>query len=131
MMRLSLLCLWLVCLACRPEPGSHYYESQEDFSQSHIAGGNFLPGEVPYETGVPRLDIGVFYEGEPSEAIAINETDTFYYIYDQVQADESRKLSFTQTVDEDHIEGTQSDHFLMGDLGWFGIDFGVDFRVDF
>jgi len=115
-----LILLFTNIISCRPEPGPHYYESQEDFSQSHLAGGNFLSGEVPYESGTPRLDIGVFYEGESSEVIAINETDIFYYIYDQVQADESRKTTFTQTSDVDHVEGTQSDHFLMSDLGWFG-----------
>ncbi|MBL90562.1 MAG: hypothetical protein CMH56_01950 [Myxococcales bacterium] len=106
--------------ACRPDPGPHYYESQEDFSQSSVPGGNFLAGEVPYQVGTPRLNVGVFYEGDSSDVIAINEADIFYYIYDQVMPDESRISTFTQTTDEDRIEGTYADHFMMGDLGWFG-----------
>ena len=107
-------------VSCRPDPGPHYYESQEDFTQDGTAGSNFLGGEVPFEDGVPRLDVGVFYEGQTTESVPINETDTFYYIYDQVLADESRKITFTQTSDSDRVEGTQSDYFLMSDLGWFG-----------
>ena len=111
---------FVVLAACRPNPGAHYYESQEDFSLSQNQGGTLLGGAVPYEEGTPRLSVGAFYEGGASETVPINESDTFYYIYDQVLADETRQTTFTQTTDSDHVEGTYADHFLVGDLGWFG-----------
>ena len=61
--------------------------------------GGFLPGPDPWEAGVERFNLGLFYEGGASETALVDDETSFYYIYDG---------TYTQDVSTDRLEGFES-----------------------
>ena len=60
----------------------------------------FLPGPDPWAPGDERLSLGLFYEGGASETVMIDNTTSFYYIYDG---------TYAQATSDDRIEGFTSE----------------------
>lgn len=104
---------WLWLLACRPDPGDPAYPDLANPGGDDTAeDDDFLDGPVPYEDGDARLSLGLFYEGDASESLPVDDVTRFYYIYDS---------SYTQSVDViDRVEGYQSDVLIHAGGAWWG-----------
>ena len=105
-MRLSCLTLILFS-ACRPVLDPPTYPSLSDGSDT---ADSFLPTSS-FTTDTARLSIGVFYEGNASETIAIDGISTHYYIYDN---------TYTELTSSDRIEGLESARLILGSSPWWG-----------
>ncbi|WP_164015248.1 putative glycoside hydrolase [Pyxidicoccus trucidator] len=108
--------LLLLLAACRPEPGAPDYENNAPFARPDAgtdpsAGG--LPGPFPFQEGQRRLGVG-FYEGGRSEDIAIDNTTTHVYLYEN---------TVTMEPSDDHIEGRAAELVVHAGKAWLG--FGV------
>jgi len=99
----------LLLLACRPRPdGPPVYPEPGTFTDTLDPN---LPGPYPYVDGEARLSVGVFYEGQASESIAIG-AGADYFIYDG---------TYTQSRSDDRVEGFESAQLeLTGAGGFFG-----------
>jgi hypothetical protein len=101
--------------ACRPDPGEHRYSSYDPITcNAGTEDPVCEPGPDPYEAGDIRLSVGVFYEGESSDSIPVDNTVNFFWLYEDtvaVEADSS-----------DVVEGCQSDSLVRaGGLAWWGL----------
>jgi hypothetical protein len=99
---------WLWLAACRPDLGRPEYP---EFPAWTDTGDPFLPGPFPFRPGDERLSIGVFYEGESTESVPIDDTVTHYYVYSG---------TYTQTVTDDRIEGLRADVIVLASQPWWG-----------
>jgi len=70
-----------------------------------------LPGPDPYKTGEARLSFGLFYEGQASERIEIDNASVSFYVYDS---------TFILENDGDRVEGLQSDRVTLAGKPWWG-----------
>ena len=68
-------------------------------------------GPDPFRTGEQRLNIGLFYEGESTDAVVIDDVDTAFYIWSE---------TFSIVSSNDPVEGDWSDEIIVGDFGWWG-----------
>ena len=93
----------LFLLACRPDPGSPQYPQMDELP-------NF-GGPDPYEEGEDRLTLGLFYEMESSENYLIDNTNRFFYIWNN---------TFDVFAANDFIEGYGADNIVVRNLGWWG-----------
>ncbi len=75
------------------------------FTDEIVAGPNLQTGDV-------RLSIGVFYEGDSSELIEINNATTHLFIYDN---------TLVLAEDSEHIESTISDRITHNGGSWWGL----------
>lgn len=109
--------LLMLLAACRPEPGDADYENQgqstrPDAGVDPNAGG--LPGPFPFQEGQRRLVVG-FYEGGRSEEVAIDNTTTHVYLYENTVT--------LEAANGDHVEGRSSDLVVHAGKAWLG--FGI------
>lgn len=93
-------------LACRPDPGAPDYPTREPFS---VPGDDFY--DLPLADGEERLSLGLFYEGEATETVVIDDTTAHFYIYEN---------TFTDQVSDDRYEGFVADLLTHGSLAWWG-----------
>ena len=105
-MRIFSLSLLLLS-ACRPTLGPPDYPAFGVWTET---GDAFLVGPDPYEPGEERLAVGIFYEGEVSELVIVDDVSTHYYIYD----------GYTQLVSSDRVEGLESARLVQGLNTWWG-----------
>lgn len=113
MKKLGFALLMLVA-ACRPEPGDSDYENQGQYSRPDAGDGpssDVLPGPFPYQEGQRRLGVG-FYEGGRSEDIAIDNTTTHVYLYEN---------TVTVEPSTDRVEGRSSDLVVHAGKTWLGL----------
>lgn len=101
----------LFLFACRPDPGNPDYTNFGGLVDSDTATVDDYIAPDPFEAGESRLSIGIFYEGNYSEIIEINDTDTHFYIWNE---------TMLVTTSDERIEGLVSDEILVGSLGWWG-----------
>ncbi|MFP2910453.1 putative glycoside hydrolase [Pyxidicoccus sp. 3LFB2] len=115
-MKKSAYALLLLLAACRPEPGEPDYLNNGPFARPDGGtepNGGGLPGPFPFQEGQRRLGVG-FYEGGRSEDIAIDNTTTHVYLYEN---------TVTMEPADEHIEGRTADLVVHGGKAWLG--FGV------
>lgn len=96
--------LWF--LACRGDPGLPDYPERDAWT---LQGDDFYVDEMA--TGEERLGIGVFYEGETSEWVPIDDVSAHFYIYEN---------TFTMTTTDRRYEGYTADVLTRGSLNWWG-----------
>lgn len=99
----------LLLLACRPDPGAPSYP--DPGADTDDSGGGYLPGPDPYADGDARLSLGIFYEGEASETVLIDNDSAFFYIYES---------SFSVVPSDTFIEGFASDQVVVSRDTWWG-----------
>jgi hypothetical protein len=93
--------------ACRPDPGAPAYPERAPWDRATSDG--FLA--TPLADGETRLGIGVFYEGETTESVPIDDTTTHFYVYES---------SFYVEADDDRVEGYASDGVVLRGKPWWG-----------
>jgi hypothetical protein len=98
--------IWLLW-ACRADPGAPVYPEREPWSRGEDDG--FL--STPLADGELRLGIGLFYEGETTEFIPIDDTTSHFYVYEG---------SFGVEVSDDRVEGYTSDLIVLQGKPWWG-----------
>lgn len=102
--------MWLMLLACRPDPGQPTYVERTGWT-TDTADTQFLSGPDPYEEGEQRLSLGIFYEGGYSDLIEVDDSNVFYYIYN----------NYTHSEDlNDRIEGYSAAVWTVSNATWFG-----------
>jgi hypothetical protein len=99
--------LALSLAACRPDPGIPDYSSMAALLDSGVAGTTKKPGTVPYVPGVPRLSFAIFYEGEASDVLPLDN----YYIFNN---------TYSTTPSDDCIEGLKSDELDFSSPAFWG-----------
>lgn len=110
--------LFLLAAACRPDPGEADYANQ---GQGPVTSSgddsdpdkDMLPGPNPYQQGQRRLAVG-FYEGGRSEEVAVDNTTTHVYLYEN---------TVTLEPSSTRVEGRSSDLVVHARKAWMG--FGV------
>ncbi len=103
--------LTLGWMACHPAPGEPDYSSHQGIRKVPMGDAGTSEGPNPFSPSVPRLKLGVFYEGGATETIAINEVDTHYYIFEN---------SYRQESSEDRIEGASADLITLNGTAFWG-----------
>jgi hypothetical protein len=104
-------------VGCRPDPGKDNYANQEPFPD----GGNVSkPGPYPYVPGDKRLSVGDFYEGDYSDVIPIDNTNTHLFIYG-VGTPPNQMNTANDLSSPDCVEGVQSDDIVNLGLGFVGL----------
>jgi hypothetical protein len=111
----------LFLFACRPDPGNPDYANFGGLVDADTAFVDDYIAPDPYEEGESRLSIGIFYEGDYSEIIEINDTDTHFYIWNE---------TMLVTSSDERVEGLVSDEILVSNLGWYGGGVYWDFPRD-
>ncbi|MEL6347562.1 MAG: hypothetical protein AAFV53_30925 [Myxococcota bacterium] len=100
----------VVAVACRPDPGNPDYPDIS--ADSGAVDDGSLPGDTPFDPSVPRLAFSVFYEGQSTEEIVIDNAAVNYFIYDN---------TYVPIPDEDHVEGFTSDRLaVQAGAGYLG-----------
>ena len=99
--------LVLMLVACRPDPGAPRYPERLPWNRA--ASDGFLA--TPLAEGEERLGIGVFYEGETTDIVPINDTTTHFYVYES---------SFGVAASDDRVEGFASDELVLRGNPWWG-----------
>ena len=115
---LSILVTLVGVAGCRPDPGVPVYRNADDFTNpAGPGGGEPIEGPDPFEPGEARLALGIFYEGEFSEQVIIDDMTTNFFIFEG---------TFTMTLDNNVVaEGLESNRithagltFLGGGINW-------------
>jgi len=97
---------------CRPDPGVPTYRNADDFLNPDGPDGGPVEGPDPYEAGEARLALGIFYEGDFSEQVIIDDETTHFYIYDG---------TFSLNTDNSFVqEGRESDRITHAGTGYWG-----------
>lgn len=94
-------------LACRPDPGAPDYPERAPWTRG--ADDDFYAD--PLADGEERLGYGLFYEGETTEAIVLDEVDSHFYIYES---------TFTVSATDDRWEGYAADELTHAGGAWWG-----------
>lgn len=100
--------IWLL-LACRPDPGAPVYPSPSSGSSDTGEDPDFLTGDTPFDG--TRLSLGIFYEGDASETVLIDDAAAAFYIYES---------SFSVVATDDRVEGYTSDELTVARDTWWG-----------
>ncbi len=119
---LSLMVLGTLLLgsACQEDAGAPPYVDETVQTPAPAApaqgggdeeGAPGLPGPDPYKAGEARLGFGLFYEGQASERLAVDNATVFFYIYEG---------TFVLEADSDRQEGLQSDRITLAGKPWWG-----------
>jgi hypothetical protein len=110
MMRWTLVLLVLPAVVGCLDPGEPDYSSHVGVRtiEEEI---EFLPGPNPFVDFVPRLEFSIFYEGDATDEITINDIDTHYYIFDN---------TYRQETSTERVEGTLSDLLILNGGGYYG-----------
>jgi len=99
----------VVLVGCRPEAPELVYPEPGEWDPT-AEDPDFYAAD-PYEEGDQRLDIGIFYEGESSDQIPIDDLTTHFYIYEN---------TFDLAVSDDRVEGYVSDSLEPTGNAWWG-----------
>lgn len=100
--------LFLTLSACRPDPGAPDYPEPGPWV---IGGDDDDFYDDPLEPGETRLSLGLFYEGEATETVVIDDTTSHFYVYSN---------TFTDTSTDDRWEGYVADLLTNNGVGWWG-----------
>jgi hypothetical protein len=114
MIRYALL-FALVLAGCRSNLDESDYDTQEAFDFSVTPTNEAavpLPGPDPFVIGEQRLSVGVFYEGDFSEVIEVNDENTHLYLYENTVGLE---------VVEKPLEGLNAHRLLHSGGAWWGM----------
>lgn len=116
----------LALAACRPDPGTPDYASQETFDLPDAAADaaddtDFLEGPDPFEPGDQRLGYGAFYEGQTTTTIPVDDLSTFLYIYENTLGIEAA---------DEHVEGLAADRLVHAGGPWWGMGIHFDTERD-
>ena len=103
---------WLGC-----EPAPILPPDPLDIDPSDQGSFGKLPGPRPFQEGDKRLSMSVFYEGEYSDLLEIDDVTISFFIF---QNDFTGTLTYDTLADVDRIEGLASDRIIHGAEGWFG-----------
>ncbi len=116
---LSVLVAVAALAGCRPSPEEPLvYRNADDFTNPEgPGGGEPIEGPDPYEPGEARLALGIFYEGEFSEQVIIDDMLTNFFIFEG---------TFSMVLDSNVVaEGLESNRithagltFLGGGINW-------------
>jgi hypothetical protein len=96
----------LLLIACRADPGLPDYPERLPWERT---GDDFY--DDPLAEGEERLGIGLFYEGETTTQVEINDTTTHFYIYEN---------TFTISTTDRRYEGYEATVITRGNLAWWG-----------
>lgn len=92
---------------CRADSGPDDYDSQEVFPEE------FVPEPEPaLPEGELRLGIGVFYEGQTTDRVPIDNAQTHFYIFEGTFS--------TIAEPNDRVEGAQCDRITHAGGPWWG-----------
>ena len=105
--------IWLL-LACRPDPIERPNNAWFDTTALEEPE---LDDYDPYEEGEERLSLGIFYEGDFSEEIPVDEQNSVFNIW---VIEGTSIPTFSQSTSPDAVEGFISDQIMASDAGWFG-----------
>ena len=94
-------------LGCRPDLGDPAYPDVEAKNPTTTQ-TDFLPGDVQYQAGDERLSVSLFYEGNFTEQVLIDDVTTHYYVWES---------TYSQAPSDDRIEGLESERYVIGDKG--------------
>jgi hypothetical protein len=97
-MRAILTLTVLAGFGCRPSPGDPEYPDITPYEDS--GDPDVLPGDSPWDGTSPRLSLSVFYEGESSDLILVDDAEVNYYIYEG---------SYSQGTTTERVEGRVAD----------------------
>lgn len=103
------LAVWVLA-GCRADPGVPDYSSHEGLREIDEE-VEFLPGPFPFDEREPRLHLGIFYEGDATNEIVINDVDTHYYIFENTYDLESTS---------ERVEGAVGNLITLKGGGFFG-----------
>ena len=93
-------------LACRPDPGEPVYPDPEPWV---LEGDDFY--DDPLAVGEERLALGVFYEGQATETLVVDDVTNHFYVYEN---------TFTNKPTDDRWEGYLADELTNNGVGWWG-----------
>lgn len=96
-------------LACRPSPGEPDYPVIEPWQDT--GDPNVLPGDNPWDGESPRLSLSVFYEGDASDLILVDDVEVNYFIYEG---------SYSQTTTTERVEGRVADALTVSSSAFWG-----------
>lgn len=114
----SLVALVTACSAA-PEDGPEYEDTGSGSSDTGDGPDiNFYQGSEPFTEGMERLSIGIFYEGEASQTIEIDDLTSHYYIYSDESSGQVTYETYQDTTDR--VEGYLSDVLVHSGGGWWG-----------
>lgn len=109
---ITVLLAALGAAGCRPDPGVPTYRNADDFLNPDGPDNGPIEGPDPYEPGEARLSLGIFYEGQFSEQVIIDDETTHFYIYDG---------TFSLQPDSNFVqEGRESDRVTHAGTGYWG-----------
>ena len=95
-----------VFMSCRPDSGPNDYASQEIIPDAAV------PIELELEEGEERFSFSVFYEGDFTEQVLIDDITSHFYIYES---------TFTlSSFSGDRTEGVSSDMITHLGGAWWG-----------
>lgn len=92
--------------ACRSDSGPNDYQSQEYIPDAA------MPLTIALLEGEERLSLGIFYEGEFTEEVVIDDLTTHFYIYEETFSVISQE--------SDRTEGVRSDLITHRGGPWWG-----------
>ena len=92
--------------ACRSDSGPNDYQSQEYIPDAA------MPLMIALLEGEERLSLGIFYEGEFTEEVVIDDLTTHFYIYEETFSVISQE--------SDRTEGVRSDLITHRGGPWWG-----------
>ena len=104
--------IWL--LACRPAPIERPNASLLDTAAWE---GQNTNDYDPYEDGEERLSLGIFYEGDFSEEIPVDDQVSVFNVWVVEGTDIP---TFSTAPSADAVEGLVSNQIMASDAGWFG-----------
>ena len=103
--------MFILLLACRPDPGNPSYPDYEALQQDTAVGDEYA-GPDPFVAGEKRLSLGIFYEGGYSDIVEIDAGIASYYIWEN---------TYDVIPSSDRIEGALSDSLVKRDSSlWMG-----------
>lgn len=113
----AMAALLTVTPGCREDAGDPDYSSlQETFDRLSADAAPPKQGPDPYVPGEERLSLGVFYEGDASEVVAVDGATSNYFIFL-----EGERLTYSQdTVTDDVVEGQVADRIILEGTSFWG-----------
>ncbi len=117
---MRVLPVFMVFVACRPDPGAPSYPRAEAWDPV-LDDSDFLGGSDPYDGSSERLSLGIFYEGGASEVLEIDDATRHFYIYEG---------TFSLEVTDDRVEGLVADAVTLSGGAWWGGGVHWDVPVD-
>ena len=108
--------------SCRADLGTPDYSSFAGITDSGVAPSSedldSLPGPFPFTPGASRLSFGIFYEGQYSELIEVDDQTRHYYIFETET--NPRVITYEQSETSDRIEGKTAHVLELTGTPWWG-----------